>query len=156
MQLKVERYKSNNVSTLGRMYIDDLQQCFTCEGAHHEPKIFGKTRIPAGTYHVHLKPIGSSRFDHEYSEKFKDIGYAGMLELQGVPDFEGVLIHIGNSAKDTEGCILLGTTPVEHPDVLGSFDVESSTVAFKAFYPIVRDVLQRGEGVVITVEDKDR
>lgn len=57
-------------------------------------KIYGSTAIPVGEYEC----------VYTYSNRFKKY----LPLLLGVPGFEGVRIHSGNSAKDTEGCILIG------------------------------------------------
>jgi len=56
------------------------------------PRTGNKGRIPAGTYRAVWEPVG----------KFK--GYA----LKGVPGFENIELHVGNTEQDTRGCILLG------------------------------------------------
>ena len=58
---------------------------------------------------------------------------------------DGVLIHIGNTAKDTEGCILVG----ENKQV-GM--VLNSTVTFKRVYDLMKKADLRGETIKLRVE----
>ena len=82
--------------TIGKLYIDGHYFCDTLEDTVRPSgtKIAGRTAIPAGEYKV-VK---------SYSPRFKKI----LPEILDVPGFTGVRIHAGNTAKDTDGCILLG------------------------------------------------
>lgn len=96
MQLELRRIFKAEEYTIGRLYIDGNYFCDTLEDAARAPgvKIAGKTAIPAGTYKIILN----------YSHRFKRI----LPLLLGVPMFSGIRIHAGNTAEDTEGCILVG------------------------------------------------
>jgi hypothetical protein len=94
MKLSLLRDTFDEEFTLGRLFIDDEEFCFTVEDAVREKKIYGKTAIPAGTYDVVLSP--SHRFQKT------------LPEILNVPNFKGIRIHAGNSAADTEGCVLVG------------------------------------------------
>ena len=158
MKLELIRYCSNEVSTLGKLYIDGEFECFTIEDAHHDTKVHGKTRIPAGNYRVFLRRMGTSRFDLKYSTKFRELGdnwYVGMLQLDNVPGFEGVEMHIGNSAADTDGCILVGMKANRTANDEGSYTISYSGDAFKHFYPQVRSALQKGDKVEINIHDDE-
>ena len=56
-----------------------------------------------------------------------------------------MLIHCGNTAKDTEGCILVG----ENKKV-GL--VMNSTQTFKRLYPLLKEADGRGELIYISIE----
>ena len=103
MILQLHRTTRTDKSTIGRLYIDDVFFCFTLEDVERDVKIYGKTAIPKGLYKVILTR----------SERFKRV----LPLLLEVPGFEGIRIHNGNTAEDTEGCILVGMT--ESKDFVG-------------------------------------
>jgi hypothetical protein len=80
--------------TIGELSIGGKHICWTCEDAEREVKVKGHTAIPRGRYKI----------VRTFSPRFK----VTMPLLVDVPNFEGVRIHPGNDADDTEGCILPG------------------------------------------------
>ena len=94
MKLKLIRKVGNVGFTEGRLYVDEVFECFTVEDALRPVKVQNKTAIPKGTYEVIMS----------MSTRFKKV----MPEVLNVPGFTGIRIHSGNSSKDTEGCIIVG------------------------------------------------
>ena len=96
MKISLERKIFTDESTIGELLIDGSHECLTLEDKVRDKKIKGVTAIPAGSYEILI----------QQSAKFKRL----MPHLQNVPGFDGILIHWGNTAVDTEGCILVGKT----------------------------------------------
>lgn len=98
MKLRVERLWKKPTYTVGRLYVDGKLYCNTLEDVvrdlDKEAKVPGKTAIPAGTYKV----------IYNWSPKFG----RNLPRLLNVPHFDGILIHPGNTADDSAGCILVG------------------------------------------------
>jgi hypothetical protein len=151
MNLRLERFISDDDTTISSIAVDTHWNCFGCEDEFRAVKVAKETRIPAGTYRIKLRAEGG--FHERYLAKFGPQFHKGMLWLQDVPNFQWVLIHIGNTDEDTEGCILVGATANTVP---GSLSIGNSLTAYQKLYPVVRDALLRGEAVQITVVDKDR
>ncbi|HEX8186352.1 MAG TPA: DUF5675 family protein [Blastocatellia bacterium] len=122
MNLKLVRKTFTEQSTIGDLSVNGKQECFTLEDKVRAVKIHGKTAIPAGIYEVAIT----------FSDKFKK----PLPLLLNVPNFAGVRIHSGNTAADTEGCILVGTT--KGKDVVGN-----SRVAFKALFAKIEAALKK-------------
>ena len=101
MKLTLKRIALQPTYTIGRLYIDGEYFCDTCEDTVRPDgkKIPGETAIPFGTYRVVITQ--SARFKKK------------LPELLDVPYFVGVRIHSGNTAKDSEGCILVGRNTVK-------------------------------------------
>lgn len=142
MRLEVHRFSYTPKYTLGLFYIDDKFECFTLEDTFREVKIPKETCIPYGTFEVKLRTEGTH--NEEYAKKFPDI-HKGMLHLQDVPNFQYILIHIGNSNADSEGCILVGNQSVK------SGSLVDSTNAYKELYKKIAPVLIKGEKVTIKI-----
>ena len=98
MELKLLRKYKKPTYTIGTLSVDGAYFCDTLEDRVRdlviERKVKGSTAIPAGRYRVILN----------WSPRFKK----PLPLLLDVPHFEGIRIHAGNTAKDTEGCILVG------------------------------------------------
>lgn len=96
--------------TIGALYegAPSLQSflCLTLEDIEREgAKVFGSTAIPRGVYELGLRTEGAMH--PKYAQRFP-AWHRGMIWLQDVPGFEYVYLHIGNTARDTLGCVLLG------------------------------------------------
>ena len=130
MKLNLNRDPSDNICTQGELAVDDVYECFTLEDVVREEKIYGETAIPAGTYRVIIS----------YSYHFK----RDLPLLAGVANYEGVRIHPGNTAANTEGCILVGQT--KGLDFIGS-----SVLAFNALYAKLLAARDRHEDIWITI-----
>jgi hypothetical protein len=85
-----------------------------------------------------------------YQEKFGEM-HKGMLWLQDVPEFTFVYFHPGNTAENSEGCILVGQTA--NSNTLENGFVGRSTDAYKALYPKVASEIEAGNGVYVRVRD---
>ena len=137
MKLLVQRYKSSPNATLGKLFIDGVFECYTLEDEFRAVKVRGETRIPAGTYQVILRTEGTTHF--QYAKRFPDI-HKGMLHVINVPNFQFILIHIGNTEKDTEGCLLVGADRDENKMTIGR-----STIAYRKMYPKVAAAVQASD-----------
>lgn len=153
MELEVLRYSSQNESTLGALFnISNGREflCYTLEDEYRTKKQYGETRIPSGRYKITLRTEGG--FHEKYSSRFKEI-HKGMLWVRDVPNFEYVLIHIGNKDDDTAGCLLVGDSSIQNITEEGF--VGNSTAAYLRVYPKIAEALSRGEEIYITYTDYD-
>lgn len=117
MKLTLKRTAKKPTYTIGKLYIDNVYFCDTIEDTDRglyqgqdlalikKIKINSKTAIPRGTYKITLNVVSP-----KYSKKkiYQDICKGRVPRLLNVPGYEGVLIHIGNTADDSSGCILVG------------------------------------------------
>lgn len=135
MQLKLNRIFKTNTFTIGELYINEKYVTDTLEDRVRPEgeKVYGKTAIPEGTYEVKLT----------HSPRFKKI----LPEILNVPNFSGIRIHTGNSSKDTEGCILVGTWDGEKEDWVGN-----SRIAFDELMSLLEEATNNKEKITITVK----
>lgn len=101
--LKLERIWLKSSYTVGKLYVEDRYFCDTLEDKVRDlskgKKIYGQTAIPAGKYGVTMT----------YSPKFR----REMPLILNVKHFTNIRIHPGNTADETEGCILVGENKVK-------------------------------------------
>ena len=151
MELILERIAKKKTYTIGRLYMAKetdgdkpspghpltrgTQICDTLEPAWRDyrngaRKLKGRSAIPEGRYAVVIS----------YSPKLKQ----WLPILLGVPMFSGIRIHAGNTASDTEGCILVGQN-------LKVGMVLNSNTWLKRLKDMIVEAKDRGEAVWITV-----
>ena len=120
MELTLQRTALRDTYTIGHLYINGEYFCDTLEDKvrdynkdgdlndPNEQKVYAETAIPYGRYRITMKvqsPKFSKRASYDWCQ--------GLLpRLLNVPHFEGILIHAGNTAKDSGGCILVGENKV--------------------------------------------
>ncbi|WP_302554927.1 DUF5675 family protein [Leyella stercorea] len=153
MEVKVKRIARRDNYTIGKMYVNGEYVCDTLEDTDRGltskmsvaqisgMKVHGETAIPTGRYLVDMKTV-SPRFGGRPQYQF----CKGRLpRLCNVPAYQGVLVHCGNTANDTEGCILVGENKA-----VGQ--VLNSTATFRKVYTKLKAADERGEQIYITIE----
>jgi hypothetical protein len=143
MEIEILRYNSESDYTDGLLFINCKFQVHTLEDEYRSVKVYGETRIPDGRYEIELRNVGG--FHKRYLKKFGADFHKGMLWVKDVPNFEYVLIHIGNDDQDTAGCLLVGM--INNANEKGF--IGESTYAYKKIYPQIRDAILNGEKVYI-------
>ena len=155
MELILKRIALRSEYTIGKLYVNGEYVCDTIEDtvrdldkdgkfANGEVKIPGKTAIPYGRYEITMK-VKSPKYSNfsKYSWAKKYDGY--LPRLLNVPHFDGVLIHVGNSALDSEACVLVGENKV----------VGKVINSVNTFRRLMDDYLvpakKRNENIVITI-----
>jgi len=153
MELLLKRTYNNDKYCIGHLYVDGMYLSDTLEDTSRglnskmplkeilKRKIKGLTAIPTGVYGVLMNVISP-----KYSKKkfFLNLCKGRMPRLSNVPGYEGVLIHTGNSAKDTDGCILVGYNKVKGGLV-------NSTEAFIKLYGMLKKAHDNHEGIYIRI-----
>jgi hypothetical protein len=131
MRLTVTRQQGTALSTPALLDINGLFECYTLEPRMDRSQ--GKPfAIPSGGYAVAL--LKSVKF-----------GFVTPRVLY-VPGFTAIEIHIGNSPRDTEGCLLIGQTRAR--DFVGN-----SREAFQALMIKLNCASAAGESISIEYLD---
>lgn len=124
MKLRVERTYRGPSYTIGHLYIDDKYFCDTLEDPDRgldssmstteivKKKIKGDTCIPYGKYVLTIDVV-SPKYSNLSKYPYAKVANGKMPRVLGVKGFDGILIHAGNTQKDTEGCLLVGENKVK-------------------------------------------
>lgn len=131
-------------STLSAMLVEGNFQCFVLEDGHRDKKVMGETRIPEGVYIVKARTEGKIFNSLKNRLKCKFVPH-----LIGVPGFEYILIHPGNSVADTRGCLMVGD--MTGLDASGNFYLKNSTPAYEKLYREIEVAFAHGETVSIEI-----
>ena len=154
MELLLHRKWKKEKYTIGDLYIDGIFFSNTIEDKDrglssdmpsnkiNRIKVWGETAIPTGRYRIDMNTVSSKFGSRTWARKYNGV----VPRLLGVPCFSGVLIHVGNRAEDSLGCLLVGENKVKG-------QVINSTATF---YNLMDNYLvpasRRGEEIWITIE----
>lgn len=146
------RYKGTSY-TIGSLFIDGKYECDTIEDTDRaisnemneseilSKKVYGKTSIPYGKYEITLDTV-SPKFKGRSWAKFCNGKLPRLLNVKG---FDGILIHVGNTEKDSLGCIIVGENKIKGK-------VINSTVTFKNLYLKLYKTKLTGEKLYLTIK----
>lgn len=153
MELKLKRRYKGSAYTIGTLYVNGVAFCDTLEDRDRGldasmsasdiagVKVYGNTAIPCGMYRIDMDTISPKFKSRSWARK-----YGGIVpRLVGVKGFSGVLIHVGNTAAETLGCVLVGENKVKGQVV------NSANVYFRLIDRYLMPAKQRGETITITI-----
>lgn len=139
MELKLVRKTFGETFTKGKLFINNGFQCYIIEDKDRKleikdnVKVQNLTCIPRGNYKVIVS----------MSQHFGKL----LPEILNVPQFSGVRIHSGNSSKDTEGCLLVGS--INDNDNVDW--ISGSKDAFNNLFPKIQKAFSDGEEITLEI-----
>lgn len=154
MNILVDRKWKKEAYTIGKLHLDGVPFCETLEDRDRglassmspeeikKRKKAGTTAIPTGTYKVRMDVISGKYSKSDWY--IRNCHGARVPRLENVPGFDGILMHTGNTASDTEGCILVGQNK-ERGKVINSKET------FLKLYDRMYSAYCKGEGIEITI-----
>jgi len=156
MKYEVLRISSGKDATSGLLFeVSQNKRTFlayTLEDEQRDVKVWGETRIPAGTYKLKLREEGG--FHNKYLNKYGNTFHKGMIHVQDVPGFEYILWHTGNTDEHTAGCLILGNTQTNNRIAKDGF-VGNSVDAYKFVYSRVAAAIEAELDVEVEYIDFD-
>ncbi|EGI9469672.1 hypothetical protein P0J78_001301 [Campylobacter jejuni] len=135
MKITINRRYTGKTCVIGKFKVLDdeekiLFECFSLEEDKEGLESGKDLRIPEGNYN--LKRHSPSRFENTLRSITKKDDTMINVYNDDVPASRAILIHWGNTDKDTQGCILLGLTKDNNNESVGQ-----SRLACKEFYDLM-------------------
>ncbi|EAH8009679.1 hypothetical protein Q6747_001843 [Campylobacter coli] len=135
MKITINRRYTGKTCVIGKFKVLDdeekiLFECFSLEEDKEGLESGKDLRIPEGNYN--LKRHSPSRFENTLRSITKKDDTMINVYNDEVPSSRAILIHWGNTDKDTQGCILLGLTKDNNNESVGQ-----SRQACKEFYDLM-------------------
>lgn len=154
MKLTLKRVAKRPTYTIGWLYVDGVKFCDTIEDKDRgltqsmpvaeikKRKVYSQTAIPTGTYTISMNTVSPKYSKRDF---YKKLCNGKVPRLLNVPGYDGVLIHVGNTERDTAGCILVGQNTS-----IGK--VLNSQVTFTRLYKVLKDAADKGEKITLTIQ----
>ncbi|EHE4243771.1 hypothetical protein NPJ73_001155 [Campylobacter jejuni] len=135
MKVTINRRYTGKTCVIGKFKVLDdeekiLFECFALEEDKEGLESGKDLRIPEGNYN--LRRHTPSRFENTLRSITKKDDTMINVYNDEVPSSRAILIHWGNTDKDTQGCILLGLTKDNNNESIGQ-----SRQACKEFYDLM-------------------
>ena len=154
MKLLVDRAWRKPTYTISRLFVDGKRFYEIIEDKDRglkksdtisyimSKKVHSETAIPSGEYKVRMDVVSPK---YQAVKWYNDLCKGRMPRLEGVPGFDGILIHPGNTALDSSGCLLPGRNTQ-----VGK--VTQSRETFAALYKQMKKAFDRGEEITIEIK----
>ena len=154
MNITLERKYKKIGYTIGKLYIEGQYFCDTLEDTDRglekhmsatvleSLKVPDRTAIPKGVYKITMNVVSPKYSKREWY--YKNCNGGKLPRLMDVPMFEGVLIHVGNTAADSSGCILVGRNTVKG-------GLTESKITFLALYKKLKEASDKKDRIIITI-----
>lgn len=154
LELLLDRKYKNETYTIGNLYVDGEWFCNTLEDKDrglsqtmpleeiNKIKVYGETAIPTGHYEVRMDIVSPK---YNGVKWYKDNFGGRMPRLESVKGFSGILIHSGNTALDSNGCILVGMNKAKGK-------VLDSRATFQKLWNMLEKARKAGKTIYLTVQ----